>query len=57
LGPLAAVSIIISTPLALIFSILGLFFDGRKWYAITGLVISGAMGALIGSALAISLCR
>jgi len=51
------VSIFISTPLALISSIVGLVIDRRKWFAIAGLVISGAMAALIGGSFIVAICR
>ena len=46
------VSIFITTPAAIVVSIIGLVIDSRKWYAIAGLVISGAMAALIGGTFA-----
>jgi hypothetical protein len=52
------VSIFITTPAAIIVSIIGLVIDSRKWYAVAGLVISGAMAALIGGTIAMDLlCR
>jgi hypothetical protein len=45
----------VSEPLALLSSILGLFIDGRKRYAIAGLVVSGAMAACIGGSIVVAM--
>ena len=50
------VSIFITTPAAIVVSVIGLVIDSRKWYAIAGLVISGTMAALIGGTIVVALC-
>lgn len=47
--------ILVATPLSLITSVISLFVDRRKVFAIAALIIGGAMGALVGGSVLMSI--